>query len=434
VASAVRLLRAGTVLLAAVAGASCSLFVPWGELYGQAVSDGGGDESPFLEASADADALAPLMASAIATGTYHACAISDASVYCWGTNAGGALGVDAACDGGCGPQRVPFLDGLASPVALTAGFNFTCALLVDGTAYCWGLNNEGQLGLGSVTSPGEGTVPGTGFTSLATGEYHACALVNGGLLCWGSSSFGQLGRGDTTPYRAPEPVPAIMSGARDVRAGASFTCALLVDGGVDCWGLNSSLQVGSDAGGVCDDAGHVCVLTPTPVSGLEGVDGGAVQLCAGANHACATMADSTARCWGDNGFKEVGAGTNASTSLAVPVLASDPMAPDASNSPLTRVAAVYCGDVFTCAQLTVGGFMCWGTNTDGEMGPGAQGGPLAVPIPDLAQVAQLALGDRYSCGIFKDGHTACWGYNGESQAGPTCDATTRCPLTQIVFP
>lgn len=80
------------------------------------------------------------------------------------------------------------------------GYQFTCALLLNGTVKCWGLNTNGQLGINSTAT--NTTSPGTAYvmnnaTSISVGYASACAINSTGwALCWGSNQFGQV-RGNT---------------------------------------------------------------------------------------------------------------------------------------------------------------------------------------------------------------------------------------------
>lgn len=145
------------------------------------------------------------------------------------------------------PTPVP-LDG--GVTAITAGAEFTCAVLAGGGADCWGQNASGQLGNGSdagANTPLPVAVLLSGATRISAGTNHACALIDGGTVdCWGDNTYGQLGNEDV----APQPRPAQVSGLTGVTAlacGGFHTCALLGDGGVECWGYNSMGQVGNGA-------------------------------------------------------------------------------------------------------------------------------------------------------------------------------------------
>src|SRR5882724_7498075 len=184
-------------------------------------------------------------AVAIAARGYHSCALlGDGTVWCWGRNLDGQLGngtrapVDCS-PGSCGSSTPVRAGGITGAAAVIAGGYHTCALFGGGTVQCWGQNYEGQLGNGIVG--GVSTFPvlvaGLANVSAVSGGYrHTCALLRDGTVqCWGRNVEGQLGDGTTTSSSTPVRVGGI-TGAVAVSAGVFHTCALLSDGTVKCWG------------------------------------------------------------------------------------------------------------------------------------------------------------------------------------------------------
>jgi alpha-tubulin suppressor-like RCC1 family protein len=148
--------------------------------------------------------------TAMAAGSYHTCALANASAYCWGLNSYGQLGNNSTVNSAV---PVPVL-GLSSGVTgIAAGTYHTCAL-VNGNAYCWGDNSSGELGNESTTSTGpplvsNSAVPvavenlSSGVTAIAAGDGHTCALIDGSAYCWGLNLWGQLGNNSTANSRVP---------------------------------------------------------------------------------------------------------------------------------------------------------------------------------------------------------------------------------------
>ena len=145
----------------------------------------------------------------ITARNHHACALqADGAVRCWGRNQNGQLGdgTVAADSAEQAPTAVKFLSGA---VDLSAGWDYTCALLTDRSARCWGWNGAGQLGDGTtskrlVPTPVQGL---SAVAAIATGGAHTCArLTDGSLRCWGVNAWGQVGDGTTTPRPSPTPV------------------------------------------------------------------------------------------------------------------------------------------------------------------------------------------------------------------------------------
>jgi Regulator of chromosome condensation (RCC1) repeat len=149
-------------------------------------------------------------AVSIAAARDFTCAATQpGNVYCWGANDEGQLGSSAPGCQALSPVQVP---GIANALGVTAHEDFACAWLRGGTAKCWGDNGSGQLGDGALDSPTE-PVAVAGLTDVAmvsAGSEHACALrTNGSVACWGSSEYGQVGTGATggkAVYTSPQVV------------------------------------------------------------------------------------------------------------------------------------------------------------------------------------------------------------------------------------
>jgi alpha-tubulin suppressor-like RCC1 family protein len=118
-------------------------------------------------------------------------------------------------------------------------------------------------------------------------------MDSGTVQCWGRNSSGQLGDGTTTDRVTPAAVSGL-SGVTALVAGANHTCALMPTGTVQCWGKNEFGQLGD---GTTTDR-----LTPVAVSGLSGI----TALAAGSEHTCAVLNTGAARCWGRNLFGRLG--------------------------------------------------------------------------------------------------------------------------------
>jgi len=175
-----------------------------------------------------------------------------------------------------------------------AGGDYTCQLRGIGTAQCWGTNQFGQLGDGTLIDKSAPVdVTGlTGAVQITAGDSHSCALLaDGTAKCWGYNSDGQLGNGTTTDSQVPVVVPGLTA-AVQITAGDSHTCALLADGTAKCWGYNAEGALGN---GTTTDS-----LVPVVVTGLVG----AVQITAGGFHSCALF--ESGRCWGFNAFGQLG--------------------------------------------------------------------------------------------------------------------------------
>jgi alpha-tubulin suppressor-like RCC1 family protein len=209
-------------------------------------------------------------ASSVAAGFANVCALlTTGAVRCWGDNYFGEFGLgsttisDSTTAAPSTYASVSLKSGRTA-TALSSGTEFNCARLDDGEAECWGVNDVGELGIGNTLSIGDNEIPGNAgvvalgavnVSAIAAGYEHTCALIagGGGLKCWGDNLKGELGQGDTmdranVSSTSPSQIPAIKfpSGLTPtaVAAGASYTCALLSDGSVRCWGWNDRGQLG----------------------------------------------------------------------------------------------------------------------------------------------------------------------------------------------
>ena len=197
--------------------------------------------------------------------------------------------------------------------AVAAGSHHTCALTTGGGVKCWGRNYAGQLGDGTTT---DRTMPvdvvglTSGVAAVAAGYQHTCAVTTaGGLKCWAGNVYGELGDGTTTRRATPVDVVGLTSGVVAVAAGGYHTCALTTAGGVKCWGLNSSGQLGD---GTTTDR-----TTPVDVSGLTS---GVAAVAAGYYHTCALTTAGGLKCWGWNVYGQLGDGTTTNRTAPVDVV------------------------------------------------------------------------------------------------------------------
>lgn len=252
---------------------------------------------------------------AIAAANTHTCALTSAgAVLCWGDNTHGQLG-----DGTTTQRLTPVpVAGLGSGVhAISAGGDHTCAVTTAGAVFCWGANNVGQVGDGTIT---QRTTPvlvsgeGSGVQAITLGYYHSCALSTAGAVsCWGYNAVGALGdgsTGDTNHVRLTSvPVVGLTSGVREISAGYEHTCAATTAGAMLCWGWNVRGQLG--------DNSTTIRLTPVPVAGLSS---GVVGMAGGVYHTCAMVTGNAVFCWGANNVMQLGDGTTTDHLTAVSVL------------------------------------------------------------------------------------------------------------------
>jgi alpha-tubulin suppressor-like RCC1 family protein len=242
-------------------------------------------------------------------------------------------------------------------------------------------------------------------TQVSTGAYHTCALkMNGTVECWGRNNEGQLGRGTTQNAGNDYPVAVSnLTNAVAVAAGGYHTCILLVGGSVQCWGRNTEGQVG-------DASGADPISAPTPIRTFATVPG--VAIAAGGYHSCELMSDATVMCWGYNHDQQITAGTFGSTYTALPVAG------------VAGAVAVTAGAYHSCALLGNGSADCWGYNHDGETGTSSGVfNTIAISARQLDAATgagvqgTTAQGGYHTCALLTNGSVSCWGYNGHGELG-----------------
>lgn len=267
----------------------------------------------------------------------HTCAVlDDGSVWCWGYNSRGQLGDGTVYDR---PRPVQ-VQGLPAAVSVASGLGFTCAATTDGRVYCWGRNDYGQLG---VAASGDLPVPVevlglSGVTALAASERAACAVGSGGVSCWGRHAGGDYG-GVTA-------IAGLPAAAVKVVVDYQVACALLAASGeVWCWGPRAA-PVSEGVSGALDVAlyhSSVCTLQPGGmVSCDDTLAAEAVALAARNGDLCALLSGGSVECLG-----------------AVGVV-----------TPPASATAISVGDGWVCAVLSDGTVACWGDNWGGQLGDG----------------------------------------------------------------
>lgn len=283
--------------------------------------------------------------SDVAVGSGFVCAISGTSpgpAYCWG-NVGGSATLNGALGSSVNASAVPIpVSSGLSFRSITAGGAHACALTADGTAYCWGWNQFGQLGTGSnaattVSSPSP-VAGGFKFVSISAGGTQTCGIAtSGAALCWGGNFFGSIGNGITNapggfqasgsgaPVVTPTPVVsnpgfvAIYAG----RDNSVYTpsCGLTANGQAYCWGPSVTGTLATSAPlatctSLIDPFTLPCTGTPVPISGSFAFS----SLTVHTNHVCGVTLDHFVACWGTNVGGQLGDGTRTARTVPTPVV------------------------------------------------------------------------------------------------------------------
>ncbi|CAA9357901.1 MAG: hypothetical protein AVDCRST_MAG68-4210, partial [uncultured Gemmatimonadetes bacterium] len=393
----------------------------------QGIAPGRAEVTVTLEGTTHRVAVTVAPAGVITLGSMHTCALATTGqVSCWGSSELGAVGeggreeVVAVPTIVAGGRRYSELD--------TGGY-FTCALATDGAAYCWGENDVGQLGDGTLSNRRVPTavLGGLRFQSISAGGGYACALTRErDTYCWGANAGGQLGNGGT----ANSSVPTLVTGGHKftrVLAASWGACGIKADGATFCWGFKElpdrTYQVVTApeplAGGVRfahidGTGGSYCGLStraevycwgnqhdgrgtvwPEPVR-MAGIPR-LMSLASSGDTSCGLAETGAVTCWGDNTLGQLGDGTWTSRVSAAP-------------AHFTGNAVSLDSGARSCAMTAADEVYCWGMLGYGLAGNGQTGFALAPAPVSGGPFKSVSAGDYYiSCGVKSDDLAYCWG-------------------------
>ncbi len=352
----------------------------------------GADAGPVDAGPADAGV-------AVDAGPVDAGVVFDAGPMDAGPMDAGPRDVPVPTEGGSVCVRTPTPPFAAHlPVRqVDAGVTTTCAVLSDGTVWCWGSNANGGLGSDptrglpgpSARFPWPVTLPGAA-TQVSVGRDFACALIAGAVHCWGANTYGQLGRGSSPPgSEPPGPVPGL-TGVVQVSAGDSHACALLSDRTVTCWGWSPDGRAG----------GIGIIPSPQAVAGLDDVR----QISAGTYATCALRNDSTLRCFGQAVSDDIRAVMGTPVEVVLPRL----IRPDQVD--VGSAACVSTTDL-SIARMGIHEVYCWGINPGGVLGTGSSLNPDVTPRPvaGVRDPLEVSAGESLFCARVEGGAVLCWG-------------------------
>jgi alpha-tubulin suppressor-like RCC1 family protein len=372
---------------------------------------------PLLEDDAKGDW------ASVSVGADHSCALkTNGNVYCWGSNRFGQLGVprnDTLCGTGTGKYgcslRPQLVQSSVQFTSVSAGQRHTCAITTQREAFCWGANDQNQLGgfAGSGSTPVrvQGALP---WTQISAGFTHSCAVrSDGALFCWGQSERGQLGNGSLFNASLPARV-ALSEPAASVSAGQGRTCARTTVGRVYCWGAiwttrESGLELSRSQ------------TTPLLVPGSPSM----ATVTVGSFTTCGADFTGFAYCWEANPRGEIGDGTTEGSVTPKRVVGD------------LEFVHLSAGIVQTCGVTTNGSGYCWGDDSFGQLGvpfslliERCAGGTLPcttrpVPVIGRQSFVEISTGfGSHTCGVTTRGNLYCWGLGQSGQRG---DGTMAAP-------
>jgi alpha-tubulin suppressor-like RCC1 family protein len=272
-------------------------------------------------------------------------------------------------------------------------------VLIVGISACGNVEDESVADLNSSTQ-GPQNLP-----YIAAGAGHTCMLTTSGRVeCWGANQFGQLGGGDG-PYTAVDQGPGVeISGAQSwVKANVRGISGKMIAITAGYYHTCALVESGEIFCWGLNDAGQLGDGTTTDSNiavSVESLDGKGKLIAAGAKHTCALLDDDSVMCWGDNSEGQLGNGSDQSSSSPVNV----------SGLPKT-ISQIAAGVVFTCALTHDGDIYCWGNGDYGRFGEGLEGiNPIPVKLNLAAGPAvELAAGDYHLCARTSSADVCCWG-------------------------
>jgi len=344
----------------------------------------------------------------IGIDTYHTCAIDNSGdLYCWGNGEGGKTGHSESFTYRK-PKKID--DAGKKWSSVSTGKYHTCAVDVNDDLYCFGYNSYGQLGNNQGGNGISSYLPqkveregGATWKEVSSGETHTCAINSGDILfCWGRNNNEQLGVGDFVTEVCHDNDPCLKSPMRinvenessiwsDVSVGGDYTCAVKDDGKLYCWGESANkLGLGSDNPAPTD--------TPQLVEG-EGWKAVSTGKENGSTHTCGTKTDDSLYCWGYNGAGQLGL----SGSKNVPTLSE--------NAKSKQWSILSLGKYYTCGITSDDELYCWGWNNDGMLGNGTTNGTSDPTLVSAGKWKKISSSYDHTCAIDENDKLYCWGNN-----------------------
>ena len=315
----------------------------------------------------------------------------------------------------------------------SASFYHSCAIALNGRAYCWGSGNSGKLGNGSTASSRvpvavntSGVLAGKTIKQISAGENHTCAIASDNrAYCWGSNKNGQLGNGSTADSNVP--VAVNMSGAlagktiKQMSVEFSTSCVVASDNRAYCWGSNKNGQLGN--GSTADSRVPVAVNTSGVLVGKT-----IKEVTTGGFHTCALDTSSKMYCWGLNSSGRLGGGLTS-------ILSNVPVAVNMSGALAGKTIKQMSVEFSTsCVVASDNRAYCWGSNKNGQLGNGSTADsrvPVAVNMSGALvgkTIKQILAGGDHGCVVASDDKMYCWGLNNNGELGNNSSVNSSVPV------
>jgi len=335
------------------------------------------------------------IATPIAGGAAHTCRIrADSTLWCWGDNRYGQLGVSSTEPFVAQPRQV----NSAQWKIVSSAFFHTCAIQTDDSLWCWGQNSFGQVGVEGDNQLAPIQIAGN-WKRVSAGPYTTCAIDSAdALYCWGLGDQGQRGDGTQTVSSA-QPIRVGTHTWQDVANAYLSTCGVQTDRTLWCWGSGPYGELGN---GTADG-------TPQPVPVQIAKSEMWMHVGAGVYHHCALTGSGRVRCWGGNFYGELGGGSRTNASIPISMLVDGDDRDDWID--------IEVGPRHSCALRNDGRAWCWGTSGRGQLG--LDGDEYSPPIELVGPTTwkSLALGAGQTCGLASDDEMYCLGLGAFGELG-----------------
>jgi prepilin-type N-terminal cleavage/methylation domain-containing protein len=355
--------------------------------------------------------------TAIWAGYESTCGVANGTLYCWGNNQYGKIG-DGTTVNRTSPVAITTPFAASTITKVVSGWMQTCAI-ASGTAYCWGTNEDGQLGLdfsphntylpNAVNAAAGQPLNGKTVTDIAPGIQNTCAVASGQFICWGKNGNGEVGDGTGNNQFWPVAVntSGVLSGKTAQKVGGTvyYGSCNVASGAVYCWGSNGYGTFGNGTSGNSS-------LVPIATTSSGALSGKTVTDIAQTSQEVCVVASSAGYCWGSS---LSGDGTNTYGST-VPV-AMDTVGGDLKTQPIQALSIA--GNA--CA-LSSGKLYCWGNppwlSPDGTHSADTVYSPTKAP-GDLGNVSFTSIfgTNSHTCGLSTAGFAYCWGPSFQGETG-----------------
>lgn len=377
----------------------------------------------YQEPGSQGGLKARILPESLIDGEEHSCVLLENSqIKCWGDNTNGQLGLgffggEVGFDGN--PSLIPSISFDRKVTSVETSSQSSCALLEDGTAYCWGQNSYDKFGYGSsnillpqITNPIGFSEP---VQQIGMGDQFNCYLLSSGkVTCWGFGYYLGLGSISSTNNSIPIEERGYVTfpePAKKLVSKGTSSCAILEDGKTRCWGSNNYGKLGlGHTNTIGDDetvesSGFVKITEP-----IQKID-------FGDRHTCALLESQKVKCWGYAFPGRLGIeGTISGTY-------TDPSTLDYADIP-EPVKDISVGYSHTCALTDNGQVYCWGENDVGQLGYGNFSNSYSYNTPTVngalpftKKAIAVEASNRRSCAVFEDQTMKCWGSNLSGTAG-----------------